>query len=420
MTATLTLPRLGETMEEGRVAGWLKKPGEAFRRGETIVEIETDKTVVELPALADGVLVEILAGDGAAIKVGEPLCRYDGAGEAAAAGTPATETPPAPAPSPAALAAAAPAEPETDRIRATPLARRIARQNGVDIATVPGSGRRARVQAQDVEDFVAQGSGRADTVPAEGPVLLACDLPAGRIAYREWNAAGTAPLLLLHGFGGDAATWQGFAAGLARQGRRVLAPDLPAHGATTIAATGLEDLVEAVAAFLDRLAPGPVELCGHSLGGAVAARLARHPGVATGRLTLIAPAGLGSEIDADFIDGMAHASAGGGLAHLLRRVALRPPALSSRQLDAMAAMLGSSSLEALATTLVRGGRQQVDITGDLAALEGRVRLVWGLEDRIIPWTQAVHAGSAIPVHFIPEAGHMPQWDQPVKLAALFA
>jgi len=101
-------------------------------------------------------------------------------------------------------------------------------------------------------------------------------------------------------------------------------------------------------------------------------------------------------------------------------VALRPPTLSASQLDAMAAALGGSGrLGNLAASLVRDGRQQIDIVGDLAGLEGRARLVWGLEDRIIPWIQATGAGSATPVHFIPEAGHMPQWDQPQKLAALF-
>ena len=77
LSITLKLPRLGETMEEGKIARWMKKPGDQFRRGETLVEIETDKTVVELPALVDGVLQEILAVDGAELKVGEPLCRYN-------------------------------------------------------------------------------------------------------------------------------------------------------------------------------------------------------------------------------------------------------------------------------------------------------------------------------------------------------
>jgi len=77
MLITLKLPRLGETMEEGQIGKWLKKPGDAFRRGETLVEIETDKTAVELPALVDGVLKEILAVEGKQVKVGEPICRYE-------------------------------------------------------------------------------------------------------------------------------------------------------------------------------------------------------------------------------------------------------------------------------------------------------------------------------------------------------
>jgi len=63
-------------MEEGRIAKWIKKPGDRFSRGETLVEIESDKTVVELPAFVDGVMQEILASEGAQVQVGEPICRY--------------------------------------------------------------------------------------------------------------------------------------------------------------------------------------------------------------------------------------------------------------------------------------------------------------------------------------------------------
>jgi len=74
MTSVFKLPLLGETMESGKVAQWLKQPGQSFRRGETIVEVETDKTTVEVPALSDGTIVEILAETGKELKVGEPLC----------------------------------------------------------------------------------------------------------------------------------------------------------------------------------------------------------------------------------------------------------------------------------------------------------------------------------------------------------
>lgn len=77
MSSVYTLPRLGETMEEGAVAKWLKQPGETFKRGEIIAEIESDKTLVELPALRDGVLEEILAPEGATIAVGAPLYRFN-------------------------------------------------------------------------------------------------------------------------------------------------------------------------------------------------------------------------------------------------------------------------------------------------------------------------------------------------------
>ena len=146
MTSVFKLPLLGETMETGRVALWLKRPGDLFRRGETILEVETDKTVVEVPALNDGTLVEILADQGAQLKVGEPLCviRSDASSDVAA--VMATPAPSAPAsvtqeaPPPAARIptgeAAAPAQrPDHDRrIRATPRARRLAQQRGIDVA----------------------------------------------------------------------------------------------------------------------------------------------------------------------------------------------------------------------------------------------------------------------------------------------
>jgi pyruvate dehydrogenase E2 component (dihydrolipoamide acetyltransferase) len=390
---TLTLPRLGETMASGRVVGWLKHPGDAFRRGETLVEIESDKTVVELPALADGVLREIFAREGQDIAVGEPLCRFEGSG---------AEGPDHPHPNPlpegeGALplplglgreadqgrggGAASPA-----KLRATPLARRLAAANGLALPSLRGTGRRGRIEARDV---------RAASAPS-APAL----------------PQASAPILLLHGFGGDAQSWSGFIPHLARAGRVATALDL--------AGDSLAALVGAVTAWLDGSGGAPVELVGHSLGGAVATLAARSRPHRVARLTLLAPAGLGSEIDADFVHGMAQVRSGGGLAHLLRRLAVRPPPLSAAQLDTMAQALGGGRLTALAEALAAGGRQQIDIVPDLAALAMPVRIVWGLEDRIIPWTQATRAGSRVALHLIQGAGHMAHWDRPEEVAALFA
>ena len=403
---TLALPRLGETMESGRVVAWLKQPGESFQRGETLVEIESDKTVVELPALADGMLLEVLALQGQDVAVGEPLCRYEGAGTPEAASVPEPAEPVAPA----APTAAAPVT--TARLRATPVARRLARAGGVDLTELTGTGRRGRIEARDV---------RAVSAPEAAAGRHIIEVPGGRIAYQVWAAQAPRETgLLLHGFSGDATVWAGLAALLVREGITVVAPDLPAHGATALPAAGLDALVEAAAAVLDVVGGPPVHLAGHSLGAAVAVRLARLSPARIARLTLIAPAGLDGGIDSDFVQGMARVRGAGALAHLLRRLSVRPHGLSVAQLTAMAEGLAQGRLVPLADAVAFDGRQQLDIVPDLHALAVPLRILWGLRDQIIPWTQVARAGSRAAVHLIPDAGHMAHWDRPEEVASLLA
>lgn len=271
MIVDLILPRLGETMETGRIAAWLKQPGEAFRRGETLVEVESDKTVVEMPALGDGVVVEIVVAAGQDADVGAVLCRYED-GTAAA---PAASAPEPVQAAPAVLHPAPPIAASADggELRATPLARAVIRQHGIALADVIGSGRRGRIQAADVR------AAHPSAPPASpvGAVLHGLDLPDGRIAYRTWGpeAAAGARIVLLHGLGGDVQSWASLAAALARSGRTVIAADLPGHGATGIEAADIGAAAAVVAAFLERLGADPVELVGHSLGGAGGAAGAR-------------------------------------------------------------------------------------------------------------------------------------------------
>ena len=413
MIVDLTLPRLGETMETGRIAGWLKRPGQAFRRGETLVEIESDKTVVEMPALADGVLVEIVAQAGTDADVGAVLCRYED-GKAAAAPPPPVATAAPAGPLPVVAPPPASAVVAGGGLRATPLARAIARQHGMALADVAGSGRRGRIEAADVR-------AAGDSAPATRAEVI--DVPGGHIAFRNWGTphATAARVVLLHGLGGDVQAWSTLAAALQRAGRHVTAIDLPGHGATSVAATDIDAAAAAVSAFLDRLGTAAVELVGHSLGAAVAARVARRAPGRVRRLTLLAPAGLDRAIDVAFIRGLAHVRSSGALTHLLRRLAVRPSLPTATQLDALAAELARGRLIALADALVDDGGQQIDITADLRALASAlpVRVVWGVQDRIIPWTQVSNAGSRVAIHLIADAGHVPHWDQPAEVAALF-
>lgn len=407
----LDMPRLGETMEEGRVAKWLKAPGDSFVRGEAIIEIETDKTIAEFPALMDGTLVSILRGDGEMVTVGEPIARIAIAASDAPEAKPAeVEVPVAAVPVPAQADIRQRASDEP--VRATPVARRLARLNGVDLQTVSGTGRRARVEKADV---LAALSGTPQTSGKAPDGVLFADLPRGRMAYLDTGKSSGRTVLLLHGFAGDRTTWAAIASGLKRAGHRVLVPDLPGHGLTEIAASTAVDLSADLSAFLQRVAPtGSVDIVAHSLGCVAAVDFAATAPDRLGSLTLLAPAGLGPEIDGDFVHGMARATVAAEVSHLLRRLSVNPVQLSDGALAALAADLARGRLVGLAAAVAGPSGQKVDSLAKLEKMAGSLetRLIFGLEDRIIPWRHVTSVSPRVAIHLLSRSGHMPQWDQP--------
>jgi 2-oxoglutarate dehydrogenase E2 component (dihydrolipoamide succinyltransferase) len=166
--ADIMTPALGESVSEATVAKWAKKPGDAVRKDEILVELETDKVSLEVAAPADGVLESISAEEGATVEPGALLGRIR---DGAAAPAPAPKAAPAakveapkPAPSPAPVAAKALAEPVL-----APSAQRIATENKLDPAAIPGTGKGGRVTKGDA---LAALESRAAT-PAAAPVLAA-------------------------------------------------------------------------------------------------------------------------------------------------------------------------------------------------------------------------------------------------------
>src|SRR5262245_26666481 len=134
----IVVPELGESVVEARVAKWLKKEGDAVSIGDPLVELETEKIDLEVSADRAGVLTSIKHGEGADVKVGEVLATLeggDGKSAPAAAAAPAKSEPPASQPEPATSAAqpAEPAAPAAIDIRATPTARNVARESGVQL-----------------------------------------------------------------------------------------------------------------------------------------------------------------------------------------------------------------------------------------------------------------------------------------------
>ena len=156
MSWKIGMPNLGHTMEEGKVAEWLKLPGAAVTRGETIALVESDKSTFDIEAPADGVLLEISVAAGETVAVGTQIGLVGDPGEAVSAPAPAH-----PAAVAAAVAAAAnPVQesPANRRARASPAARALAEALGVDIDAVTGTGEDGMITRDDIRGF--HGAGR--------------------------------------------------------------------------------------------------------------------------------------------------------------------------------------------------------------------------------------------------------------------
>ncbi|WP_336235915.1 2-oxoglutarate dehydrogenase complex dihydrolipoyllysine-residue succinyltransferase [Achromobacter dolens] len=165
----VVVPQLSESVSEATLLTWKKQPGAAVEADEILIEVETDKVVLEVPAPASGVLAEIVKSDGSTVTSGEVLARIDTAGKAAA--TPAT-APAAEAPKAAAQAAAAPAAPASTAAAgvASPAAAKILAEKGVDAASVAGTGRDGRVTKGDALNASAPA---AKAAPAKAPAAPA-------------------------------------------------------------------------------------------------------------------------------------------------------------------------------------------------------------------------------------------------------
>jgi pyruvate dehydrogenase E2 component (dihydrolipoyllysine-residue acetyltransferase) len=188
MAVDIVMPQMGESIFEGTITKWLKKPGDKVERDEPLFEISTDKVDAEIPSPSAGVLKEIKIGEGQTVPIQTVVGVIDAAGSAATAPAPAPAKPagaaplappapaasplpkPAPAQTPAAAPAASPAaSKDGGRIHSSPLVRRMAKEHGIDLSAVAGTGAGGRISKQDIEAVI---SGAAQTsAPAGRPAV---------------------------------------------------------------------------------------------------------------------------------------------------------------------------------------------------------------------------------------------------------
>lgn len=368
MIAALTMPQWGLTMTEGKVVAWLKPEGAVLTAGNELVEIETSKITNAMEVEQPGALRRIVAPVGATLPVGALL---------------------------AVIADADVPEAEIDRF---------------------------------VAGFAApEPATEAVAETAAAPVLM--EGAFGRLRSLEAGTGPGVPVVLLHGLGADLGGWMFTQPALA-VGRRTIALDLPGHGGSDkdVGPGDPARFITVIEDALDRLGLDRVHLVGHSMGGAIAAGLTlRRPDRVAG-LTLIAPAGLGPEINDAFIRGFVQASRRKDAAAALALL-VHDPALVSRSM--VEDVLRYKRLDGVAGALAQiaqawfpGGRQTFLPVAEAAASGVRMQVIWGREDRIIPSTQAEalapEALAPADRHVLEAAGHLPHMEKAGEVNRLIA
>jgi pyruvate dehydrogenase E2 component (dihydrolipoamide acetyltransferase) len=367
----VTMPKWGLSMQLGKITAWVVGEGDDVKAGDDLADIETEKISGTLEAADGGTVRRIVA------RVGEDV--------------PVSGT----------IALLAPA--------------------GVTDADLDA----AVQQARAVID-----AGVPDDA-AGGPDLQTADVGGRKISFAGAGEDGDV-ILLVHGYGGDRNSWLFLQEPLAAR-YRVYALDLPGHGASAkdIGEGTLDVLAGAVTGVLDALGAGRAHLVGHSLGAAaVLAAAARDPG-RIASLTLIAPAGFGTEINVGYLRGFADAQSRRELKpvvmqlfadeHLVTRQ-LVDDLLAYKRLDGV-----DEALHTLLGVLLDGDAQGVNSAALLAAAGGTgadgtgagavpVTVVWGRDDRIIPAAQA-EAVTGADHRLIDGAGHMPHMERPAEVQA---
>ncbi len=190
MAVDVVMPQMGESIFEGTITKWLKKPGDKVERDEPLFEISTDKVDAEIPSPSAGVLKEIKIAEGQTVPIQTIVAVIDGAGSAAAsapapakaapAPAPAAAKPAAPPPAPVAAASApaasaASSSSSTERIHSSPLVRRLAKEHGVDLSAIEGTGAGGRITKEDIEAVIA---GQSAPAAAQSPAPAAVARPS--------------------------------------------------------------------------------------------------------------------------------------------------------------------------------------------------------------------------------------------------
>jgi pyruvate dehydrogenase E2 component (dihydrolipoamide acetyltransferase) len=355
----IVMPKWGLAMQEGTVTEWLIKPGEDISSGQEILDIETSKIANLYESPVSGTFRKIVVDAGGTVPVG------------------------------ALLGVCAPAS--------------------VDDAAID-----AYVQEFNDQfdwDAVADDSGPSpETVDADGT----------RIRFLKMGEADGAPIVFIHGYGGDLNNWM-FNQEPLSESHTTFAIDLPGHGGSTkdVGAGDMGVLTGAVLKFLDAQGIAKAHLVGHSMGGAAALALAAEHPDRVASATLIAPAGLGTEINMDYINGFIQQTRAKKLRAVLELLVADPNAVTAEMVEEVIKYKRidgvGPALETLRDSLMPGGEQGSLLTDSLEGLSVPVQVIWGKDDQILPASHAESLPGSIKLTLLDKTGHMPHMEHATEV-----
>ena len=418
MADAILVPQVGQDLTEAKIVALNVKLGDKVAKGDIVAEVESEKATFEVEAFVSGIVISLPYGVGDLAPVLEPLMHLGQAGEtigatanvAAAAPAPAqVETPQAVSPQPSVAQTA-----ETGTGRSSPLARRMAAQNGLQLDRIAGTGPRGAVVMRDVMAAL-----QAQPTLSAAPLTL-----RSGSSVKSLQAGTGTPVVFLHGFGAELAAWLPLVARIAVQ-NPMLGVDLAGHGAAAArAVTGFDALVDDMAQRLGEAGITSAHLVGHSLGAAVAVALADRGDLDIRSLTLIAPAGLGPSINGDFVAGFVGAKTEAALRVWMQNLVHAPDRLGDAMVRAaFAARAGSATpgaLDALARSLFEGNTQLFSIKPALQRLTCTCRMIFGAQDAIFKPSDADGLPGMIGVHRLAGVGHLPQVEAGAVVGRLIA
>jgi pyruvate dehydrogenase E2 component (dihydrolipoamide acetyltransferase) len=342
----IVMPKWGLSMKEGKVTGWLAEDGTPINVGDAILEVETDKIAGSVEASEAGVLRR---------RVGAPDTIYP-------------------------------------------------------VKALLGVIADPSVPDAEIDSYVASyvtpppEEGEED----EGAKYEFVETAGGQLRYAR-RGSGAAAVIFIHGFGGDLDNWLFNIDGLG-ENATVYALDLPGHGQSTkkLDNPGLAALAASLAAFMDKLGLAGAHLVGHSMGGAVAMQLAADSPEKVKSLTLICSAGLGPEIGS-YVENFVAAKSRKELKPVLETLFADTSLVSRQLVDDVLKYKRLDGVENLLADLLQslfgGGRQLDDMAERLAGKSPPSLVIWGKDDRVIPFAHAANLPGAR-VHIIDNAGHM--------------